>query len=158
MPWVRIDDGMDEHQKLAQVGKDGLALQVIILCYCNRNLTDGHVHAAVLAALLRRWEVAPVVVDAMVEANILERTPTGVYVHNYPLYQPSRRETDERRQSVSSARARAGSTQKSNEQQTYNKRTSNEQQASNNGEQSSNPVPVPVPVAVSCGSRGMETM
>lgn len=55
MPWVRIDDGMPQHPKVAAAGPLAFALQIAGLCYCNRNLTDGFIPRAVARTLLD-WE------------------------------------------------------------------------------------------------------
>lgn len=55
MPWIKVDDHYDEHQKLADVGPLGQALWLAGLAYCNRNLTDGFIPWSVARNLLS-WE------------------------------------------------------------------------------------------------------
>ena len=56
MTWVKLDDAINEHPKLAQVGGFGLALQVAALAYCNRNLTDGYLARNTVTGLVG-WEL-----------------------------------------------------------------------------------------------------
>ena len=51
MTWVKLDDGFPEHPKLIQAGAAAGWLYVAALCYSARNLTDGHIPAAVLPRL-----------------------------------------------------------------------------------------------------------
>src|SRR5690242_3217702 len=45
MPWLRLDDGFAENPKLAACSERARWLHVVALCYCSRNLTDGHLDA-----------------------------------------------------------------------------------------------------------------
>ncbi len=114
MPWVKIDDHFTDHPKIHLVGAIGIALQVRMLCFCSRNLTDGRFtlkavepacadvqaieyemtqgHADTIAGVTRKW------VERMVEAGIWEEMGGGEYViHDYSQYQPSKAQILEQR-------------------------------------------------------------
>lgn len=46
MPWLKLDDAIDGHEKVAPLGPLGFALHIKALLYAARNLTDGFVPAA----------------------------------------------------------------------------------------------------------------
>jgi hypothetical protein len=50
--WVRLDDRITEHPKVAAAGPLGLAVFVAAIAYSNRNLTDGFIPRSVAATLI----------------------------------------------------------------------------------------------------------
>lgn len=109
MPWVKLDDHIDEHPKIARVGPIGFALQVAALAYCNRTLTDGFVPYGVAERLLsfhvvendgKRWTMARTsghvgddidsewVIALLLEAGMWDDAPGGYQIHDYEKYQP----------------------------------------------------------------------
>ena len=108
MPWVKLDEHIDDHPKFAEVGTQGLALFMILLCYCNRQHNDGFVPQSVLTMTLRKWAISADVVDAMLAVRLLEPADRGVRMHDYLEYQPSRNEVEEKRTAISEARSQAG--------------------------------------------------
>jgi hypothetical protein len=125
MAWVRIQDEMPEHPKLAKVGPLGLALYVAGLCYCNRHLTDGFIPRA-KAAILMGWtfygppgehgeKVHQIgvscgmsgsdveneyVIDLLCGAGLWDEVPGGYSIHDYLDHQTSRQEVMDKRESV----------------------------------------------------------
>jgi hypothetical protein len=123
--WVRLDEAFSEHPKIQKVGPLGVSLFTTGLAYCNRNLTDGDIperQAMALAdwssdrgALAKPQDL----IDALVAANLWELRPTGYYVHDYPKYQPTKAEVNDRKamkraagqaggKATATARAKAG--------------------------------------------------
>jgi hypothetical protein len=118
MTWVRIDDQMPQHPKLARVGPLGFALQIAALCYANRHLTDGFIPWSVARSLLN-WEFveppdedgnerimrlsisnghigddvsADYVIGLLVSAGVWKEAAGGYRIHDYRKYQPTKKE------------------------------------------------------------------
>ena len=118
MGWVRLDDRITEHPKIAAAGPLGLAVYVAALAYCNRNLTDGFIPRNVASTLLsdewvdfegtvwtaaatsghQGWdfdciEIAEHLVDVglfhKVERHAVSHS-AGYTIHDYEDYQPLR--------------------------------------------------------------------
>jgi hypothetical protein len=49
--WVRLDDAMPEHPKIAGLSDAAFRLHVSALCYSGRHLTDGEISRGVLRLL-----------------------------------------------------------------------------------------------------------
>jgi hypothetical protein len=124
MAWVRIDDRMPEHPKVAAAGPLALAMQIAGLCYCNRELTDGFIPRAKARTLLD-WEIVRAdgtcysigiaqgmagddvssdwVIDLLVETGMWEEVPGGYLIHDYSDYQPTRAQVKSTQTSKSKA-------------------------------------------------------
>ena len=122
MPWVRIDDHFDEHPKHALAGPLCWALWLAGLAYCNRNLTDGFIPWAVARTLVSWNYLDPpdedgpnkgrnrlvtvsvtcgmsgndvtseMVINRLIYAGLWQECDGGYKIHDYPDYQPSRKE------------------------------------------------------------------
>lgn len=81
MVWVQIDDGFDEHPKVARLGDGAFRAFVEGLCYSNRNLTDGRINSGI--ARLRGWTRRA---RELVNAGLWEGDGRGAgyRVHDYP--------------------------------------------------------------------------
>lgn len=111
MSWVKIDDHIDEHPKVAQAGPLGLALFVASLAYCNRNLTDGYIPRSVALTLLefshpdQDGNPLPIsvtngmqghditahdVIETLVDLHLWKTVRGGYRVHDYHDYQPTK--------------------------------------------------------------------
>jgi len=122
MAWVRIDDDFLDHPKMAAVGPVGWGVWLASIAWCNRELTDGFLPAAVADALGGRTRVwlddtphqlvvrhgaeetpldADFVAELLVKAGLWERVPGGYRIHDYLDYQPSREEVTRRREAAS---------------------------------------------------------
>lgn len=105
MPWGRLDDSLYDHPKLdnfpaeeegAQVletlGPDdllrlaGIGLWARAISWCNRYLTDGAVPRRQVAKLGGTLALA----DALVTAELFEKTATGYQVHDFLAFNDSR--------------------------------------------------------------------
>lgn len=105
MSWVRIDDQMPDHPKLACLGDLAplaLALQVRALCYAARYLTDGRIPEGVLPQLLQGFgRLKPAGVawpDIMCRAGLWERDGDSYVIHDFLAYNPSRVEVAAKRE------------------------------------------------------------
>ncbi|MCL4836431.1 MAG: hypothetical protein KJ058_00510 [Thermoanaerobaculia bacterium] len=106
MAWVRLDDHIDEHPKIAAAGPLGLALFVTSLAYANRNLTDGFVPQSVatrLVAWQAPWGTLAVttgmegedvtsepVIESLVSLGLWRRVKGGYRIHDFGDFQPSK--------------------------------------------------------------------
>jgi len=92
LPWIKIDDHFDEHRKFLIAGPIATCLWLRCLAYCNRNLTDGFIPAAV--AQEKAWSADPNApgyqIERLVEAGLWEKASSGYVMHDYLDYQPSR--------------------------------------------------------------------
>jgi hypothetical protein len=101
MPWVKLDDGFAENEKVTGLTDRGFRLHVTALCYCGRNLTDGYVGPRtlkILAAILgwsnaRRW------VAELVNAGlwIADDDHDGHKIKDFTEYNPTAEEVKEGR-------------------------------------------------------------
>ena len=123
MAWVRLDDHMDEHDKVLALEADGPEAMWMLaraLMLCNRKETDGYMPAAALARIgsdhgpaKRRRLVA-----RLVEVGFLHepghrcpscpQPPDGWQVHDYPDYQPTRAKLEADREQRRAAGRKGG--------------------------------------------------
>lgn len=99
MTWVRLDDTMPEHAKIAGLSNAAFRLHIEGLCYCARNLSDG----AIPRTISKRMST-PRAASELVNAGVWRATESGYEIHDYTQYQPTREEVLDRRQK----RAEAG--------------------------------------------------
>lgn len=134
MGWIRVDDRYKDHPKHAEAGPLGQALWLAGLAYCNANLTDGFIPWSTARSLLS-WEfLAPpdgtgrrpvytigsgsgmsgedvnseFVIRLLLHAGLWEQRDGGYYVHDYPDYQPLKRDVLALRELKSSAGRKGG--------------------------------------------------
>lgn len=103
MTWVRVDEGMTEHPKVAQLSDAAFRVYVESLCYCNRNLTDGFVPTTIAHQRTKKRAAE------LVTAGVWDIAPGGYQIHDFHDYQPTKAEVLELREKRSAAgRAGAG--------------------------------------------------
>jgi hypothetical protein len=88
MTWVKLDDQMVEHPKCVNLTPYAWTLWLHGLCYCSRNLTDGHIPHAMLprlSAITRAEKAAAELVDA----GLWHDRESGWEVHDYLSHQRS---------------------------------------------------------------------
>lgn len=107
MVWVRLEDDIDEHPKLASVDDHAFAVYVCGLAYCNRNLTDGFIPSSI-AMRLRTSARPKVAITALINARLWEPVDGGWRVHDFLHYQPSRQTVEAERSQLHDVRAAAG--------------------------------------------------
>ncbi len=156
MTWVRLDDHFDEHPKLAAAGPFGIALFVVSIAYCNRNLTDGFVPRSAMATMFHnQWVTADqklwtagmtcgmhgddldllVIAGHLVDVGLLEEATGGFRIHDYGDYQPSKDEVLQQREKNAERQRRWKEA----------KRGNGVSNGVSNGVANTTPVPVPVP-------------
>lgn len=112
MPWVKLDDGFFDNDKIVAAGKDARDLYLAGLCYCARQLTDGFIPEERLSRLAIEAGATDVK-DAVrrlctvirgARFPLWEAVDGGYRVHDYHEYNPTREEVLEMREK----RAEAG--------------------------------------------------
>lgn len=170
--WVKLDDGFPEHPKVLDTQYPPLliALQVAGICYCNRNLTDGFMPRAKVAALLSlgdglafvngmsgmdaTWE--PVIAD-LLRIGVWEEVEGGYRIHDYLEYQPSRDEVEGRRNAVHQQKVDAGKKRASTAARAGGKFSAGQNQHNQRSDQhSTSPVPVPKEIRAESGTERSE--
>ena len=98
--WIKLDDGFAQHPKLIGVGPEGLTLQVRAFCYAGRYLTDGLIPFDVADSLSHGLShpSTSTWAEVMEAAGLWERKKTGFYIHDYLVYNPTRKHVIEQRQ------------------------------------------------------------
>lgn len=86
MSWVKLDDKLWSHPKIAALEARALKLWLFGLCWCNQQETDGVIPRAMLAQL----GGTPKLAGELVKVGLWHATPTGWEVHDYLVYQPSK--------------------------------------------------------------------
>lgn len=98
--WVKVDDSFAEHPKVIEAGRHlgasgrgrVVAIWLVAMCHCNRNLTDGFIDEATV----RTWTLydkRPLdVALVMADAGLMKRIDGGFRFHDYHDYQPSAEE------------------------------------------------------------------
>jgi hypothetical protein len=160
LTWTKLDDGILDHPKIAQVGLMGYAWFTAGLVYSNRNLTDGFIPYGVARKLfplintdseLRVWsagmtcgmmgydgeEAIEQVIGWLTGAGLWDEVPGGYTVHDFLDWNPSRTDVLSLREKRTEAGKRGGKASVASK--TSSKRSSKT-------EANFNPVPGPVPV------------
>jgi hypothetical protein len=95
---IEFDNHAPENPKLVRISDRAFRLWFHACCYCNRNLTDGRVPAALIAGLSHTANRRTP--EELVQAGLLKRDGDDYLVHDYLGHNPSRAEVDrERRRS-----------------------------------------------------------
>lgn len=88
MPWVRLEDDMPDHPKIAALSNGAFRTWVEALCYANRYLTDGQIPETAVPASRRRY------IRQLLDTGLWSKNGDGTYaIHDYLEYQPSRAAT-----------------------------------------------------------------
>lgn len=91
MPWVKLDDNFPDHPKVALLSSDAGWLHVCALCYCNRQLTDGHVEKGYEHRLTEMSTAATNrAVTMLVDRKLWYDCGDHWLIHGFLDYQPSR--------------------------------------------------------------------
>lgn len=172
MTWVKLDDGILDNDKIAQVGALGFAVHVAGIVHCGRNLTDGFISYGAARRLLdfefvqgeeeQIWEVAltsgasaldgdkviPRVIEWLTYSMLWDRVFSGYQVHDYLKYNPSREEVlaeRAKKQAAGQAGGRASAQARAQAPATAQSKQPPSSRSSITPAKSK-PVPVPVPV------------
>ena len=84
MTWVKLDDGFGDHPKIERLSSDAFRAFVLGLCYCSRQLTDGHIPQRSIGRIAGRK-----VTSELLTAGLWEPNGDGICVRSYLEYQPS---------------------------------------------------------------------
>lgn len=108
MSWGRLDDSLYDHPKVEKIPAGSrlacVGLWTMAISYCNRHLTDGHV----TTERIRKLGGTDRLVAALVEAELFERTATGIVVHDFCEYNETRARVIERRDQMRDLGKRGG--------------------------------------------------
>lgn len=95
MSWIKLDDGFNEHPKIADLSDRAFRVHVAALCYCGRNLTDGRIPQAVVRTISLGRRQA---VSELTAAGLWHENGTGYLINDYLDYNPSKAEVEEERE------------------------------------------------------------
>jgi hypothetical protein len=100
MPWVKIDDQLYDHPKVAKLRPDlmlaCIGLETLALCWCNNKLTDGIIPSNQVFRLAgdqsqTSHKTAQALVDELIRVVLWEKiSEDSYYLHDYLDFQPSK--------------------------------------------------------------------
>ena len=117
MTWARLDDGFARHPKIAVLSDAAFRLHTTALCYCNAELTDGFIAAAIPATLpcAPRGKNLKAAIDELTRTQPGQRAPAwepcdggGYRIHDFLDRNPSRAQVLADRAERQQAKRRAG--------------------------------------------------
>lgn len=88
MPYLNLDDGFSEHRKIDVLSHGAFRLHVSGLCYCARELTDGHVPKGRVTRLMPDYKAA--YLAELTDALMWLPAPGGYAIHDYLEWNKSR--------------------------------------------------------------------
>lgn len=88
MPYLNLDDGYSEHRKVDALSHGAFRLHTSGLCYCARELTDGHVPGHRVPRLMPDYK--PAYLAELVEAEMWLKAARGFDLHDYLDWNKSR--------------------------------------------------------------------
>lgn len=90
MTWVKLTDVFPEDPRVSELSHRAFRLHVTALCYCSRNLTDGHVTGNALRAIAGSAGVARSTVADLLSAGLWAQNGDGGYlIPKFLDYNPS---------------------------------------------------------------------
>lgn len=108
MTWVRIEDGMVEHPKIAGLSDPAFRAFVYGLCYCNRYLSDGFIPERIAHTSVAPGAKGKRIAGELVDADLWHPTKGGYDVHDFHVYQPTKAEVVALREKRAEAGRRGG--------------------------------------------------
>jgi hypothetical protein len=143
MTWVKLDDSMPEHPKIAVLGHAAFHLHIEGLCYAARNLSDGYIPAPVAK---RMFTGAHKAAAELVARGVWDAAEGGYQIHDYLDYQPSKEKVLALREVRSNAGSQGGRPPKQTESKEETNELSNEKPKSPRArEKTPQPGPSPTP-------------
>lgn len=97
MAWLRIDDRVRTHPKIAQAGPAAAWLWFCGICYCREHLTDGLIPSAVVPGLALGLTQASKHAERLVSVGLWHARPEGFEVHDFLDWNPKRSEVESER-------------------------------------------------------------
>jgi hypothetical protein len=98
MPYGRLDDGLYDHPKVDELGRDRLAcigLWVLCISWSNRHLTDGYVPSDRIGRLGGTKAQAM----KLVAVGLLDLLSEGYRIHDFLDFNPSKADVESKRKS-----------------------------------------------------------
>lgn len=92
MAWLRIDDRVRTHPKIALAGPAAAWLWFCSICYCREHLTDGFIPHAAVASLAINLPTPKKHAAKLVEVRLWESAKGGFHVHDFLEWNPTRAE------------------------------------------------------------------
>lgn len=92
MAWLRIDDRVRTHPKIAQAGPAAAWLWFCGVCYCREHLTDGFIPESVVSSLAMNLTHPKRHAERLVAVGLWHRVDGGFAVHDFLDWNPSRSE------------------------------------------------------------------
>lgn len=105
MVWARFDDGYPNHPKVAPLTDAAFRAFVTSVCYCSQYLTDGLMPPVTARSIARTDAVE----SELVTAKLWDQKRTGMWVHDYLIYNPSRAQVMAERAKAQERRSKARS-------------------------------------------------
>lgn len=90
MAWLRIDDRVRTHPKIAQAGPAAAWLWFCGICYCREHLTDGHIPKPVVSGLALNLPNPQRHASRLVAVRLWHEHPDTFEVHDFLDWNPSR--------------------------------------------------------------------
>lgn len=89
MPWARFDDRYPSNRKVRPLSDAAFRLDVSAVCWCNENLTDGHIRLdeLTLTADIKKHAQAA---EELVLRGRWDKVEGGWQIHDFLVYNPSR--------------------------------------------------------------------
>src|SRR3954470_12202327 len=84
MSWLRVDDAMIDHPKIAGLSDAAFRAHMAGLCYCARHQTDGFIPLPVAAKLAKKP-----MLNELKKARLWMLKRDGYWVNDYLEYTPS---------------------------------------------------------------------
>lgn len=113
MTWVRLDDGLDEHEKVDALlesnelrGLAAVGLWTLTMANSARRETDGRVNPRTLRKLAPQH--ADKLAQELERVGLYDHLPDGFQIHDYLEYNPSRADLEDRRRRDSERKSRGG--------------------------------------------------
>lgn len=94
MPWFKVDDNLAFHHKAIAAGNASMGLWARAGSFCAAQLTDGRVPDHMLPQLGTRQQA-----KRLCDVGLWYRVDNGYQFHEWHLYQPTKAEVEERRES-----------------------------------------------------------
>lgn len=92
MAWLKIDDRVRTHPKIAKAGPSAAWLWFCGICYCREHLSDGFIPNEVVSALALNLPSPSKHAAKLVDVRLWEPADGGYQVHNFLDWNPSKAE------------------------------------------------------------------
>ena len=94
MAWLRIDDRVRTHPKIAEAGPAAAWLWFCGICYCREHLTDGVIPRSVVSSLAMNLPLPLKHAERLCAVGLWHSTAGGYLVHDFLDWNPSRADVE----------------------------------------------------------------